>query len=133
MPDNRLLTTPSAPFFSSLPPVYAAFFRGLTGAVIVGAIEAVIHYLDTSQTLPPNVAIVAPLLVLLLRSAEGAYDHHSTGATTPAATTAALDGGRVTVSVRPADAPYKVETPAPPTVDEVIAAAQPKPDAGRGA
>lgn len=114
--DTRVLTAPKAPFFASLPPLLTGFLRGVTLAVIVGGIEGAVHFLDTSQTLPPDIAIAAPLLVLLLRSIEGYIDHHSM--TTGAAV--ATDAGPAPEPAPPAPTPVPepaapAQAPAPPT------------------
>ncbi len=76
--DQRHLTVPGAPFFASLPPVYAGYFRGMAAAVALAALEAAAHYLAVGPSLPPSWAVVVPVAVILIRTAEGAVDHWST-------------------------------------------------------
>ncbi len=120
--DKRALTAPHAPFFASLPPAYAAYFRGMTGAAVLAVVEALIHYLQVGPAVPPAWAVFVPVAVVLLRTAEGLVDHHSTrGGNAPrastretalidAVTTAVAAKASAPVSASPVTAP--AETPA---------------------
>lgn len=102
--DQRTLSVPGAPFFASLPPVYAGYFRGMAAAVILAALEAANHYLQIN--LPPaTLAVLAPVAVVAIRTAEGAIDHWSTGG-----------GGPVSVPLAPQVATLTASAPGHATI-----------------
>lgn len=90
--DNRVLESAGAPFFGSLPPQWAAFCRSIVLAVGLAIVEGLISFFTTGDAIPPSLALYAPIILVILRTIEGAIDQHSVKAS--AAKLARMRAGR---------------------------------------
>jgi len=75
--DNRILQSENAVFFANLPPAAAGTLRGITLGVLLVIIKGALDYLTSGQVLPTGWDLYVPIILALLRSAEGVLDQHA--------------------------------------------------------
>lgn len=75
--DQRVLQSQGGAFFSSMSPQYAAFCRSIVLAVGLAVVEGLISFFTTGDAIPPSLALYAPIILVVLRTIEGAIDQHS--------------------------------------------------------